>query len=98
MDPFAINILYDKKVRSKRKKWWYIFAWSWTYTQSEKISLKEKLYTYWYNLEKNGHSTVGEHDWYVRMEKMNTEQFMHEMEYQFKVDYRWYISHPTPKK
>jgi len=76
------NILQNKKVRSKRKKWWS----GRPYYEMEDVSFKEKVYTFHYNMETTGLTTLGESQWCKRMMEMDISRWSknHDM---FKEDF-----------
>lgn len=86
----AENILLIDRVRKKNKSFWDLFNPSWYY-ESEKISLKEKVYTFYYNLERTGLTTKGEMDWSMRMMQIDYEEWK-KIEIQFKEDYKNFIN------
>jgi len=79
------NILFTKRVRRKRKSFWSFF-WFIRYYQSEKITLKEKIYTMLYNMERTGLTTKGEIDWTEGIMDMYLQEY-NEIAAQFKKDY-----------
>jgi len=80
------NILYNKQVRNKKKSFFNSFTF-FPYYEMEKISFKEKIYTFLYNLERTGLTTKGELDWAERMMKIDYSRYS-ELEKQFKEDYK----------
>lgn len=64
------NILFLKRVRSKKKYFWKSELFN-PYFEMEKISFKEKVYTFLYNLEKTGLTTQRELDWSERMMRID---------------------------
>ncbi len=79
------NLLFDKKVRNKKKSWYNSFIFR-PYYESEKITLKEKIYTFYYNLEKTGYTTKGESDWSLRMVSLDY-KIWDTIEKEFKKDF-----------
>lgn len=85
------NILFNTEVRKKRKNWWRFFMFFSSYYEREDLSLKEKLYTFWYNLERTGLTTKGESEFGARMSAINPSGYKN-LENQFKKDYWEYIN------
>lgn len=88
-----LNYLTVERVRRKRKSFWDIFALYPNYYEKENISLKEKIYTFYYNMEQTGVTTKGESDWSIRTENINPVQWKYYEEL-FKKDYWEFISRP----
>lgn len=61
------NILYDKKVRSKFTNLFNFLTFN-DYYQLDNIPLKQKLYMFWYNMEKKGYTTEGESDFVLNID------------------------------
>lgn len=80
------NILYTARVRRKTKFFWDALI-SRPYYQSEKISFKEKVYTFLYNLERTGVTTKGELDWADRMMRLDIGSW-NELCFHFENNYR----------
>jgi hypothetical protein len=89
------NILFIDRVRRKRKSFWYFLSFRWYY-EDEKISLKEKIYTLHYNMNRTGYTTQGETDWSIRMMDVDYKTYK-EIENQFKKDYIEYL-HSKPNR
>lgn len=81
-----MNILFNDKVRSKRKS----FFGCKPYYENDKISQKEKVYTFLYNMERTGLTTQGELDWSERMMKTDINLWL-DLEESFRADYREYL-------
>jgi len=77
------NILFNPRVRSKSKHWIQFRP----YYQNEKISLKERLYTLWYVLERTGYTTQGECKWEMRMRELMNDK-VNELFLDFQKDYK----------
>lgn len=82
----TINILFTDRVRKKKKSFWNSFTFS-PYYESEKISFKEKVYTFLYNLKRTGLTTKGELDWADRMMQVDYGKWS-ELSKQFDEDYK----------
>ena len=87
------NILLIDRVRRKNKSFWDYFTVSWYY-ESEKISLKEKVYTFYYNMRRTGVTTKGEVDWSMRMRELDFDGWK-KMELEFNKDYQEFINRIT---
>jgi hypothetical protein len=79
------NILFIDRVRRKRKSFWGFLGCP--YYESEKISFKEKVYTFRYCMERFGETTKGEMDWSLRMMEINFAKYK-ELTEQFGIDFR----------
>ena len=86
------NILFDKKVRRKKKIILDYFIFSKPFYERESISLKHKIYTILYNIEVTGYTTKGETDWHIRTSEINP-LAVDVIETEFKKDYREFINH-----
>lgn len=84
------NILFIDRVRKKIKSFWHHFTFS-VYYESEKISLKEKVYTFLYNMQRTGFTTKGELDWSIRMMEIDHDAWK-AMEKSFNKDYRQFLN------
>ena len=80
----ASNILFDDTVRQKQSFWSTFFGK--IYYESEKLTFKEKMYKFHYNMERTGYTTKGELDWAERMMKMDYSKY-DEIHQEFKKDY-----------
>ena len=87
------NILLIDRVRRKNKSFWDYFTVSWYY-ESENISLKEKVYTFYYNMRRTGVTTKGEVDWSMRMRELDFDGWK-KMELEFNKDYQEFINRIT---
>lgn len=79
------NLLFKKRVRVKKKSLFNIFMF-YPYYENEKISLKEKLYTLWYNLNRYGKTTKGECDWSLRIMDIDYDLY-EKIKKEFELDY-----------
>ena len=84
------NILFNPRTRKETKFWYHLPFW-FPYYELESISLKEKIYTMRYRLEKYGYYTQGEHKWVERIMKLDYEVYR-EIDEQFKKDYIEYLT------
>lgn len=84
----TMNLLLVPRVRRKRKSFWSIF--SCPYYESEKISFKEKVYTFLYCMNKSGYTTQGEGRWSLRMMDIDRELWRFTEE-EFKKDYSEFL-------
>ena len=87
------NILLIDRVRRKNKSFWDYFTVSWYY-ESENISLKEKVYTFYYNMRRTGVTTKGEVDWSMRMRELDFDGWK-KLELEFNKDYQEFINRIT---
>lgn len=90
MDVPTENILFNDRVRKKNKSFWDIFTFSYYY-ENEKISLKEKAYTFLYNMQRTGMTTKGEMDWSLRMSQIDYGGWK-KLEEQFNEDYKDFLN------
>jgi hypothetical protein len=84
------NILFNPRVRKKRKHFLNSLFFA-PYYKSEKYSLKEKLYTFHYNMHKTGLTTNGELQWAERLMKLDFDAY-EKISDQFKYDYIQFIN------
>jgi len=84
-----MNILFNKQTRNRNRGLWNFFN---LYYERDNLSLKEKYYTFQYNLDRTNLTTKGESTYFINMVDVVGSDIMKQLREEYRKDFIEYTT------